>query len=244
MSMNSTAESSLATSNIVNTSLVSQDVTALDRALIDFTTNLQEVTTQTGRASNDPALPTSTNQMDYTSENDLSSSKVISIVPETNSSGVNSYDGMGLQESNANANSQDVTSHIVHGKPQSPEPVVNITRNIDPNQATNRMIDSIPSPCHVELSDASTIEYSPDMCGAKDSAQESQLESAKATSASSLLNIHDPEAKKVNRHLLSLGLSESLYSSNSGTYYPVLTPEQDEIDYISFKDIMNTTWEY
>ena len=242
MTMNSTAESSIATSNIVNTSLVSQDVTAIDQALIDFTSNLQEVTTQTGRASNDLALPISTNQMDYTSENDLSSSRVISIVPETNSSGVNSYYSMGLLESNATADLQDVTMNIVPGKPESPEPVVNITRNLAPNQLTNRMIVSIPSPSHVELSDASTIEYSPDMCDAKGSAQESQLENTKATSSSPLPNSRDREAEKVKRHLLSLGLSESLYSSNSGTYYPVLTPEQDEIDYISFKDIMNMTW--
>ena len=52
----------------------------------------------------------------------------------------------------------------------------------------------------------------------------------------------DLVAKRRKEHLHSLGLSDSVYSSNSDVFYPVLTPEQDEVDYISFKDIIDTTW--
>ena len=54
--------------------------------------------------------------------------------------------------------------------------------------------------------------------------------------------ILDPLTEKRKEHLQSLGLSDSVYSSNSEVFYPVLTPEQDEVDYISFKDIIDTTW--
>ena len=53
---------------------------------------------------------------------------------------------------------------------------------------------------------------------------------------------YDPQAEKKKEHLRSLGLSDSIYSSKSNVFYPMLTPEQDEIDYISFKDIIDTTW--
>ena len=178
--------------------------------------------------------------MDYTSKEDESTSQVIIIVPASNMPGVNSNGEIGLHEPNPNL--QDVTTSNVANNLQTSEPVVNIIRNTDSNRITNMRIVSLLSLSNVDLSDASTIDYSPDTYGINDSAHESQLESAKSMSASALLNIYDPEAEKVKRHLLSLGLSESLYSSNSGTYYPVLTPEQDKIDYISFKDIMNTTW--
>ena len=137
---------------------------------------------------------------------------------------------------------QDVTINTALDKPELTEPIVNITGNLAPSQLTKRMIVSIPSPSHMELSDASTIEYSPNICDGKDTAPESQQKTAKTTLYSTLPNSRDAEAEKVKRHLLSLGLSESLYSSNSGTYYPVLTPEQEEIDYISFNNIMNMTW--
>ena len=52
----------------------------------------------------------------------------------------------------------------------------------------------------------------------------------------------DPQIQKRKEHLRSLGLSDSVYSNNSETFYPVLTPEQDEVDYISFKDIIDTAW--
>ena len=52
----------------------------------------------------------------------------------------------------------------------------------------------------------------------------------------------DPYLQKRKEHLRSLGLSDSVYSNNSETFYPVLTPEQHDVDYISFKDIIDTAW--
>ena len=40
----------------------------------------------------------------------------------------------------------------------------------------------------------------------------------------------------------SLGLPESVYTSNSDSYYPVLTLDESDIDYINFKDIINKSW--
>ena len=54
--------------------------------------------------------------------------------------------------------------------------------------------------------------------------------------------IVDPLAEKRKEHLRLLGLSDSVYSSNSEAFYPVLTLEQDEVHYISFKDIIDITW--
>ena len=56
------------------------------------------------------------------------------------------------------------------------------------------------------------------------------------------MHTQDHLAEKRKEHLHSLGLSDSIYSSNSDVFYPVLTPKQDEIDYISFKDIIDTKW--
>ena len=52
---------------------------------------------------------------------------------------------------------------------------------------------------------------------------------------------YDPKSDKLKQHLRCLGLSESIYSSNSDVFYLVLTPEQDKVDYISFKDIIDKT---
>ena len=52
----------------------------------------------------------------------------------------------------------------------------------------------------------------------------------------------DPCLQRRKEHLHSLGLSDSVYSNNLESFYPVLTPEQVEVDYISFKDIIDTTW--
>ena len=48
--------------------------------------------------------------------------------------------------------------------------------------------------------------------------------------------------KRVKRKLQSLGLPEDVYSSNSNSYYPVLTPEQNDIEHISFMDILDLDW--
>ena len=37
-------------------------------------------------------------------------------------------------------------------------------------------------------------------------------------------------------------MPESIYSSNSDTYYPILTPDESDVDYINFKDIINNSW--
>ena len=47
------------------------------------------------------------------------------------------------------------------------------------------------------------------------------------------------ESQKIKELCKSLGLLESVYSSNSDMYYPVLTPDENDIDYINFKDIIN-----
>ena len=49
----------------------------------------------------------------------------------------------------------------------------------------------------------------------------------------------DHESAHVKELCKSLGLTESVYSSNSDVYYPVLTPDHEDIDYINFKDIIN-----
>ena len=48
--------------------------------------------------------------------------------------------------------------------------------------------------------------------------------------------------EQTKAQLCSLGLSETFYSSNSESFYPVITPDKDDVDYISFKDIMDRTW--
>ena len=52
----------------------------------------------------------------------------------------------------------------------------------------------------------------------------------------------DQESACVKELCKSLGLPESVYSSNSDVYYPVLTPDHEDIDYINFKDIINKSW--
>ena len=50
------------------------------------------------------------------------------------------------------------------------------------------------------------------------------------------------KAEQTKAQLHSLGLSDMVYSSNSETFYPVITPDEDDVDFISFKDIMDRTW--
>ena len=52
----------------------------------------------------------------------------------------------------------------------------------------------------------------------------------------------DRESARVKEICKNLGLPESVYSSNSDVYYPVLTPDHEDIDYINFKDIINKSW--
>ena len=52
----------------------------------------------------------------------------------------------------------------------------------------------------------------------------------------------DRESACVKEICKNLGLPESVYSSNSDVYYPVLTPDHEDIDYINFKDIINKSW--
>ena len=70
------------------------------------------------------------------------------------------------------------------------------------------------------------------------------LQNATAQSQPDSKDVTDtnPVTKRCKEHLHSLGLSDSVYSSNSDIFYPALSPEQDEVDYISFKDIIDTTW--
>ena len=52
----------------------------------------------------------------------------------------------------------------------------------------------------------------------------------------------DQESAHVKEICKSLGLPESVYTSNSDVYYQVLTPDHKDIDYIHFKDIINKSW--
>ena len=50
------------------------------------------------------------------------------------------------------------------------------------------------------------------------------------------------QAEQTKAQLCSLGLSDTVYSSNSESFYPVIMADEDDVDYISFKDIMVKTW--
>ena len=56
------------------------------------------------------------------------------------------------------------------------------------------------------------------------------------------LDCSHSESEKIKELCRNLGLLDSVYSSNSDVYYPVLTPDHDDIDYINFKDIINKSW--
>ena len=55
-------------------------------------------------------------------------------------------------------------------------------------------------------------------------------------------NFSNSESLQIKDLCKSLGLPESVYTSNSDSYYPVLTPDESNIDYINFKDILNKSW--
>ena len=50
------------------------------------------------------------------------------------------------------------------------------------------------------------------------------------------------QAEQTKAQLCSLGLSDTIYSSNPESFYPVITADEDDVDYISFKDIMVRMW--
>ena len=62
------------------------------------------------------------------------------------------------------------------------------------------------------------------------------------TAAASVREAVLNKEEQTKAHLWSLGLSDTVYSSNSDSFYPIITPEEDEMDNISFKDIMDKTW--
>ena len=121
--------------------------------------------------------------------------------------------------------SKNVSSGISHGDTNSTNHEVDpIESSISESPGENTCAEPIPIRTHESSQDASLPSQS---C---------------SQDVTELLRTQDPLAKKRKEHLRSLGLSDSIYSSNSDVFYPVLTPKQDEVDYISFKDIIDTKW--
>ena len=121
--------------------------------------------------------------------------------------------------------SKNVSSSILHGYTNSTNHEVNpIKSSIAESPGKNSCAEPIPIQTHESSQDATL----PNQSCSQD--------------VTELLCTKDPLAEKRKEHLRSLGLSDSIYSSNSDEFYPMLTPEQDEIDYISFKDIIDTKW--
>ena len=81
---------------------------------------------------------------------------------------------------------------------------------------------------------------SPNLCMNSETptSEDNNQSSITADAKSSLVSEH---CLNVKQRLTSLGLPESVYSANSSTYYPVLSASGDDIDHISFHDIMNST---
>ena len=55
-------------------------------------------------------------------------------------------------------------------------------------------------------------------------------------------NVLHSESLRIKELCKSLGLPESVYTRYSDSYYPVLTPDESDINYINFKDIISKSW--
>ena len=86
--------------------------------------------------------------------------------------------------------------------------------------------------------DMDVVKTSPSLQGIT---QQQSVTSPDATPLKETRDIVQSKEEQAKAHLRSLGLSDTVYSSNSDAFYPIITPEENDVDYISFKDIMDRT---
>ena len=100
----------------------------------------------------------------------------------------------------------------------------------------------IPSPGDASSDD--TIDDSANLNSTNNTVEALQEATASVNQQLSLSKLEAPqnESHRIRELCKSLSLMESVYSSNSDTYYPILTPDESDVDYINFKDIINKSW--
>ena len=191
--------------------------------------------------------------------NSLSSQDAIPVLPSTDVILDNAYSGMqdvtkttldnkslvsgkcgsqevssGLQESTT----EDLTPHDLALSTDNLYPVVIIKPNgrsgIDFIENEPLNLVAIPSPSHISDSPNTVV---PDR-----SVQVLQDVTNLITGTQDATNRKNDRVNRVKRNLKSLGLSDSIYSSNSDSYYPVLSVDQGDNNYLSFHDILDKTW--
>ena len=64
-------------------------------------------------------------------------------------------------------------------------------------------------------------------------------DSSTRTSSQGGLGISSRRAEKIREQLYLQGFTEEIFNTNYGKYYPVMTPEQDDVDFVNFMDIID-----
>ena len=64
-------------------------------------------------------------------------------------------------------------------------------------------------------------------------------DSSTRTSSQGGLGTSSRRAEKIREQLYSQGFTEEIFNTNYGKYYPVMTPEQDDVDFVNFMDIID-----
>ena len=67
-------------------------------------------------------------------------------------------------------------------------------------------------------------------------------DSSTRTSSQCGLDISSRRAEKIREQLHSQGFTEEIFNTNYGKSYPVMTLEQDDVDFIHFMDIIDKNW--
>ena len=235
--INITPQDVTSDSNTVNTSFTTQEV------------DLQEVLSV--NTKNKYTVPISTcTSLDIHSLSSVDGTPIAVTPVNTSSEDTNAHPTqlVGLQDitTSGNSASQDTTNYMLQSTHGDPDSVQDNLHDVSTGSQNTSLPLPYPSTNTPNMGDMSLTESS------KGSALLSK-DNLELETGSQDITLHprtelqdttvsDPVTKRRKEHLWSLGLSDSVYSSNSDVFYPVLTPEQDEVDYISFKDIIDTTW--
>ena len=163
----------------ISTSLASQDVTALDQELINFTNRLQEATTVNNSGSQEQTTSVSSCKLNEPAKwNEPAKLQDVTLKSPMDSTSTSLNEGhhseMNTDDSALHTqDSQDVmtgtegTAQQLLPAQQTLLPIVNIIRNNDSTPTKPVMLVPIPSPSVVEVptghvSDSNTIEYAAD----------------------------------------------------------------------------------